>query len=123
MTSIPEGGCTSSKLRYRCFGSDVCRDCQRQTGSAFVLNALIETDRVELLSGETQAIEVPIDSGRPHAIYRCAACKVASGVTTAAFRNSASRAHIHTRSKLPWGRPARRPSFRGLPRFEETLAA
>ena len=28
-----------------------CRDCQRQTGSAFVLNALIETDRVEIRGG------------------------------------------------------------------------
>ena len=26
-----------------------CRDCQRQTGSAFVINALIETDRIALL--------------------------------------------------------------------------
>ena len=32
-----------------------CRDCQRQTGSAFVLNALIETDRIEILSGELEA--------------------------------------------------------------------
>src|SRR6516165_10129867 len=83
MTSILEGGCACGKLRYRLASGPMfvhcchCRDCQRQTGSAFVLNALIETDRVELISGETQAIEVPTDSGRPHAICRCAACKVA----------------------------------------------
>ena len=43
-----------------------CRDCQRQTGSAFVLNALIETDRVAVLSGNPEPVAVPTDSGRPH---------------------------------------------------------
>ncbi len=48
------------------------RDCQRQTESAFVLNALIEADGVILLSGA-----VPTNSGRPHEIYRCPSRKVA----------------------------------------------
>ena len=54
-----------------------CTDCQRQTGSAFVLNALIESDRVELLSGEPVGITMPTDSGLPHDIYRCPKCQVA----------------------------------------------
>ena len=54
-----------------------CRDCQRQTGSAFVINALIETDRVERSSGEMGGVPVSTDSGRPHVIHRCRACKVA----------------------------------------------
>ena len=122
MTSILEGGCACRKLRYRLASGPMfvhcchCRDCQRQTGSAFVLNALIETDRVELVSGETQAIEVPTDSGRPHAIWRCAACKVAvwshyGGIQKLSFvrvgtLDEPSRltpdVHIYTRSKLPW---------------------
>jgi hypothetical protein len=103
-----------------------CRDCQRQTGSAFALNALIETDRVELVSGETQAIEVPTDSGRPHAIWRCAACKVAVwshfggiqklSIVRVGTLDEPSRltpdVHIYTRSKLPWvALPAGVPAF------------
>ena len=42
-----------------------CRDCQRQTGSAFVINALIETERIVLLAGEHMPVAVPTDSGRP----------------------------------------------------------
>ena len=75
-----EGGCACGAVRYRLSSKPMfvhcchCRDCQRQTGSAFVLNALIETDRVEILSGETQAVPVPTDSGRPHVIHRCPTC-------------------------------------------------
>ena len=54
-----------------------CRDCQRQTGSAFVLNALIETDRVTILSGDPEPVAVPTDSGRPHRIFRCPDCRTA----------------------------------------------
>jgi hypothetical protein len=132
MTSILEGGCACGKLRFRLASGPMfvhcchCRDCQRQTGGAFVLNALIETDRVELVSGETQAIEVPTDSGRPHAIWRCAACKVAvwshyGGIQKLTFvrvgtLDEPSRltpdVHIYTRSKLPWvALPAGVPAF------------
>jgi hypothetical protein len=93
-----------------------CRDCQRQTGSAFVINALIETDRVELLSGETNAIEVPTDSGQPHAIHRCTGCRIAlwshyGGRKALRFMRVGTLdapaslppdVHIYTRSKLPW---------------------
>jgi hypothetical protein len=96
-----------------------CRDCQRQTGSAFVINAIIETDRLELLAGAPTAVTVPTDSGRPHDIYRCATCQTA--VWSDYGRRPALRfvrvgtldepaalppnAHIFTRSRLPWVRP------------------
>jgi hypothetical protein len=35
----------------------------RQTGSAFVINLLIETDRVELLAGDPQPVDAPRDDG------------------------------------------------------------
>jgi len=54
-----------------------CRDCQRQTGSAFVINALIETDRIELLFGRPEPFAMPTDSGRPHDVYRCTTCGTA----------------------------------------------
>jgi hypothetical protein len=103
-----------------------CRDCQRQTGSAFVINALIETDRVEILSGETDAIEVPTDSGQPHAIHRCTACQIAlwshyGGPKALSFMRVGTLdapaslppdVHIYTRSKLPWiTLPPNAPAF------------
>ena len=54
-----------------------CLNCQRQTGSAFVINLLIEADRVELLAGEPQPVDVPRDDGSTQRIFRCPTCQVA----------------------------------------------
>jgi hypothetical protein len=78
-----QGGCACGAVRYRLGAAPMfvhcchCRDCQRQTGSAFVLNALVETERVVLLAGEPVPVAVPTDSGRPHRIFRCPACQTA----------------------------------------------
>jgi len=93
-----------------------CKDCQRQTGSAFVLNALIETDRIELLSGKPYSVPVPTDSGRPHDIYRCPACQTALWsdygrrpglrfVRIGTLEDAtvlSPDVHIYVRSKVPW---------------------
>jgi hypothetical protein len=93
-----------------------CRDCQRQTGTAFVLNALIETARVTILQGEVARSPMPTDSGRPHAIDRCKACGTAvwseyGGLSALRFvrvgtldepQSLAPDVHIYVRSKLPW---------------------
>jgi hypothetical protein len=91
-----------------------CLNCQRQTGSAFVINLLIETDRVEV-TGMTEAVDVPRDDGSMQAIVRCPACKVAiySHYTypEIAFVRAGTLddpsvvepdVHIFTRSKVPW---------------------
>lgn len=78
-----EGGCACGEIRYRLRMPPMfvhcchCQDCQRQTGSAFVLNAITETDRIELLRGNPEPVAVPTDSGRSHDIYRCPVCRVA----------------------------------------------
>ena len=90
--------------------------CQRQTGSAFVLNALIETDRVDLMSGQPLPGAMPTDSGRPHRVFRCADCGTAmwseyGGLGTLRFVRVGTLddpsvlrpdVHIYIRSKLPW---------------------
>jgi hypothetical protein len=103
-----------------------CRDCQRQTGSAFVLNALIETDRIGLLRGDPVPAPMPTDSGRPHDIHRCPACGTAlwsdyGGRPALRFVRVGTLddpgalppdVHIYTRSKLPWIRlPETTPAF------------
>jgi hypothetical protein len=117
-----EGGCACGAVRYRLTSAPMfvhcchCRDCQRQTGSAFVINALIETDRIVLLSGDLETVAMPTDSGRPNDIYSCTICRTA--VWRDYGRSTAMRfvrvgtlddasalppdVHIFTRSKLPW---------------------
>ena len=122
MTNGREGGCACGAVRYRMNSVPMfvhcchCRDCQRQSGTAFVLNALIETDRVALLTGAPQPIEMPTDSGRPHRIFRCPQCQTAvwseyGGVQKLRFVRIGTLdeptalepdVHIYTRSKLPW---------------------
>ena len=119
-----EGGCACGAARYRLASEPMfvhcchCTDCQRQVGSAFVINALIETDRVEVLSGEIAPTAMPTDSGRPHDVHRCAACgttlwsdygrrEVLSFLRATTLDDRAALppdVHIFTRSKLPWVR-------------------
>ncbi|MGH2998756.1 MAG: GFA family protein, partial [Gaiellaceae bacterium] len=102
-----------------------CLNCQRQTGSAFVINVMIEADRVELTAGEPQPVDVPRDDGSTQTIYRCLDCQVAiySRYTRpqilfvrAGTLDDPSAVspdvHIFTRSKLPWVEiPERVPAF------------
>lgn len=119
-----EGGCACGAVRYRLSSGPMftqcchCTDCQRQVGSAFVINALIETDRIEVQSGEIKPTAMPTDSGRPHLVYRCVACgttlwsdygdrKVMSFLRATTLDDRGALppdAHIFTRSKLPWVR-------------------
>ena len=119
MTAGLEGGCACGAVRYRLESAPMfvhcchCRDCQRQTGSAFVINALIETDRIALLAGAPEPVGVPTDSGRPHDIYRCPACRTALWSDYGGRPALAPDVHIYTRSKLPW---VQLPE--GVPAFE-----
>ena len=78
-----EGGCSCGEIRYRLTSDPLfthcchCLNCQRQTGSAFVINVLIETDRVELLAGEPLPVDVPRGGGKKQRIFRCPTCQVA----------------------------------------------
>ena len=94
-----------------------CTWCQRETGTAFVLNAWIEARHVGLLTGEVEVIDTPSESGNGQRISRCPTCQVAlwseySGVgpgfrfvrvgtleTPGAFPPDV---HIFTSTKLPW---------------------
>ena len=83
-TSEPvEGGCTCGHVRYTVLSKPMivhcchCRWCQRQTGSAFALNALIEADRVQILSGNIEALTVASPSGKGQIIARCPYRRVA----------------------------------------------
>lgn len=124
MTEGLEGGCACGAVRYRLASAPMfvncchCRECQRQTGSAFVINAVIETDRIALFAGKPEPVAVPTGSGRPHDIYRCPVCQTALWsdygrrpklrfLRVATLDDPAKLppdANIYVRSKLPWVR-------------------
>ena len=116
-----EGSCACGAVRYRLTSDPLfthcchCLNCQRQTGSAFVINLLIEADRVELLAGDPQPVDVPRDDGSKQRIYRCPSCQVAvfseytrpevwfvRAGTLDQPSGVIPDVHIYTRSKLGW---------------------
>ncbi|PWU19523.1 MAG: aldehyde-activating protein [Verrucomicrobia bacterium] len=126
------GGCSCGRVRYQLLDKPIrvhcchCTDCQRHTGSAFVLNAIIETSAIKILRGKLRAVPVPRDFG-PHEIYRCPKCNVAlwsvyghrSQIRFVRVGTldepSALRPdiHIYTETKVPWLKlPKGTPAFR-----------
>jgi hypothetical protein len=116
-----EGGCSCGAVRYRLTADPLivhcchCLNCQRQTGSAFVINLLIETNRVEIVAGPPQPVDVPRDDGSTQRIFRCPKCQIAVfsqyGRPEVHFVRGGTLddpswvtpdVHIFTRSKVPW---------------------
>jgi hypothetical protein len=119
--SVREGGCSCGAVRYRLTAEPLithcchCLNCQRQTGSAFVINLLLEADRVEVLAGDPQPVDVPRDDGSTQRVYRCPDCQVAVfseyGRPQVRFVRGGTLdepgaiepdVHIYTRSKVGW---------------------
>jgi hypothetical protein len=118
-----DGGCACGTVRYRMQTRPLvvhcchCHWCQRETGASFALNAMIESDRVVLQSGEPQIIDTPSNSGKGQKIARCPRCLVAvwshyAGAgpllrfvrvgTLDASAHLHPDIHIFTGSKQPW---------------------
>ena len=130
-----EGGCHCGAMRYRiesepiCVNGCHCRDCQKPTGSAFAVNAMIERNRVTVLEGQ------PVTDGE--AGTRCGHCGVLLWATHPMFGDGilflrvgtldqsermAPDAHFFVRSKHPWiVLPEAVPAFDTLPGEGETL--
>ncbi|APW44844.1 GFA family protein [Rhodoferax saidenbachensis] len=78
-----EGGCGCKAVRYRMTMAPMfvhcchCRWCQRESGSAFALNAMIESDRVVNLGMEPEIVHTPTESRMGQKVARCPICKVA----------------------------------------------
>jgi hypothetical protein len=118
-----DGGCACGAVRYRMTGGPMfvhcchCRWCQRETGAAFALNAMIEADRVVVLTGEPEVVATPSLSGRGQMIARCPDCRVALWSNYAGAGDAVRFVrvgtlddpdrlppdiHIYTASKQPW---------------------
>lgn len=118
-----EGGCTCRSVRYRLESAPLfvhcchCRWCQRESGAAFALNAMIESDRVTNVGAVPELVDTPSESGLGQKIARCPRCHVAvwshfagSGPVTKFVRVGTldqpdllpPDVHIFTASKQPW---------------------
>ena len=119
-----DGGCSCRALRYRVHGKPLivhcchCSWCQRESGSAFAVNAMFEAERVTLLNGKPELVDTPSASGKGQRIARCPTCRVAvwsnySGAGDAlrfvrvGTLDQPGRLppdiHIYTSTKQPWG--------------------
>jgi len=117
------GRCACGAVRFAMKGRPIvvhachCSECQRLSGAAFAVNAVIETDRVDVLAGELGRAPVVGTSGKEQTILRCPACRVAlwSHYPTAGERVAFVRVgtleepgrlppdiHIFTSTRLPW---------------------
>jgi hypothetical protein len=127
-----EGGCACGAVRYALTNRPLivhachCRDCQRITGSAFVINLWIESEFVERRGAEPKSFQLKGGSGKPHEVFFCGSCGTyvwsryhptgdALFVRAGTLDDPGAvrpDVHIYTRSKLPWLRlPEGTPAF------------
>src|SRR5262245_50503967 len=141
-----QGGCACGAVRYRPTADPLivhachCRDCQRITGSAFVLNLWIERRFVELERGAPKSFLLTAGSGKHHEVFFCGACgttvwsryEAPPGDTIflrAGTLDDPSAVepdvHIFTRTKVPWlSLPAGVPAFEAMyPDFSAVWSA
>ncbi len=134
------GGCACGAIRYKLGAPPLivhachCHDCQRITGSAFVINLWIEREFVEA-GVAPNSFRLTAGTGKPHDVFFCEKC----GAYLWSFYHAAPgdalfvRAgtldqpekvkpdvHIFTRSKLPWLRlPKDVPAFETFYKIDE----
>ena len=135
------GGCACGNIRYQLTASPLivhachCRDCQRITGSAFVINIWIEKKFVETGSAAPASFKLKGGSGQTHEVFFCPRCGVyvwsryhgAPG--DALFVRAGTlddpdavtpHVHIFTRSKLPWLKlPSGAPAFASFYKLDQ----
>ncbi len=118
-----QGRCSCEKIRYTITNRPLiihachCRDCQRITGGAFVINIWIETKFVERAGAVPRSFDLKGGTGKRHEVFFCETCGtylwsryhiVPSDclfVRAGTLDNPKAvtpDVHIFTRSKVPW---------------------
>ena len=118
-----DGRCSCGAVKFRMTETPLfvhachCSWCQRESGSAFALNAMIEMAYVQLTQGQPVEVDTPSDSGKGQIILRCPSCHVAlwshysgAGRKVAFVRVGTLEdparyppdIHIFTSTKQPW---------------------
>ena len=77
---VLDGGCQCGRVRYRVEGEPIglavchCRECQRQSGSAFGMSLALRRDAFQLVAGELASFTTVADSGRSKRCHFCPSC-------------------------------------------------
>lgn len=139
------GRCSCGAVEYAVIGPPIvvhcchCSACQRESGTAFALNAMIEADRVAVTKGRIERVPTPSDGGKGQMVARCPHCGIAlwsnyllSGeglrfVRVGTLDDRAGFApdiHVYTRSRQPWVvLPPDAVAFEGMYDFKAVLPA
>lgn len=126
------GGCRCSRVRFRVESAPIithcchCRFCQKVSGAAFRINAMIETEHVRVLEGEP----VPYQGEQSMKVMQCPACRttlwthhphLGDGIALVGLgtldegERLEPEAHYFTRSKHAWVTlPPNVPAFEEL---------
>lgn len=118
-----DGRCSCGAVKYRMTDRPLvvhgchCTWCQRESGTAFAVNALIESDRMEILKGGLARVEIPGGSGKGQILIKCPECLVTLWSHYAGMGEDMSfvrvgtldepsalppDVHIYTSTKQPW---------------------
>jgi hypothetical protein len=104
------GRCTCGSVRYRLTAAPMfvhcchCTWCQRETGSAFAINALLESEHLLVEEGDVELVDTPSASGRGQQIARCPRCRVALWSHYPGMGSAASFVRVGTLNE-PWRAP------------------
>ena len=122
-TTPLEGGCTCRAVRYQMTSRPMfvhcchCSWCQRETGTAFALNAMIEADRVQLCGRVVAVVGTLANRANCPKSARFATCQVAVWSNYAGAGDAVRFVrvgtldepgqlppdiHIFTSTRLPW---------------------
>jgi len=138
-----QGGCFCGDVRYVLREDPLtlyachCTDCQRQTGSSFVLSMVVRGEALEILQGELHEYSFELSDGRRHHGRFCGRCSTrlwgrpskfpALAVLRPGTLDDTSWlhpiGHIWTRSAQPWVRiPNDTLNFERQPEGDEVAA-
>lgn len=117
---ILTGGCQCGAVRYQISAEPVavyvchCRECQRQSASAFGISVIVPADALAVTQGVVKTWRRPTDSGRVLDCMFCVVCgsrihHTTPGGTTVSVKGGsldqpmdvAAAVHIWTSRKLP----------------------
>jgi hypothetical protein len=136
------GGCACGRVRYKLTNNPLivhachCRDCQRITGGAFVINIWMEKQFVESIGDAApKSHRLAGGTGQAHEVFFCGECGTYvwsdyHGAPNDAYFVRAGTldkpeavvpdVHIFTRSKVPWLQlPKDAPAFKVFYKMDE----
>jgi hypothetical protein len=128
------GGCSCGRIRYRLTNTPLvvhachCRNCQRITGGAFVINIWIEKEYFKTSGAKPRSYKTKGGSGKAHEAFFCGTCgtyiwscyAIAPGDAVFVRAGTLDKPgvvkpdiHLFARTKLPWlTLPEGIPAFR-----------